>query len=214
VLVNRLGLETRSSVFLVWILYCVLCCGPATAGSSEETTDANQPSVDMDFDNVDIGDFVSFVSSVTGTPFIMDPHVTGPITVVSPRPIRVNEVFRFFQSVLEVNGYTTVETSGGVVKIVPSETAPTKSIETGLADVPTFPEDKLVTQVIHLYHLSPDDAKNLLTPLASKSGVIVSHPQSGTLIITDFGSNVVRLQNIIKALDVPRAGENNGVIIE
>jgi len=156
----------------------------------------------MNFQDVDIRDFVNYVSEVTGTNFILGPDVQGRITVVSPTKVPVNEVFRFFQSVLEVHGYTTVE-AGGLVKIVSSATAPGKGVETRSAEESRTAEDKFVTQVIHLHYLDPDDAKSLLTPLLSKGGVIVSHPSSGTLIITDFHPNIERLQKIIKAVDVP-----------
>ena len=123
----------------------------------------------------------------------------------------MNEVLSFFQSVLEVHGYTTVE-DGGLVKIVSSTTARGKSVETGLSEELGIAQDKLVTQVLHLNHLSPDDAKSLLTPLVSEGGVIVSHPSSGTLIITDFLPNIKRLQQIIKAVDVPKAQEETSVV--
>jgi general secretion pathway protein D len=116
--------------------------------------------------------------------------------------IQVDEVFGFFQSVLEVYGYTTVE-AGSVVKIVASATARGKNVETRQTEALGAEEDKFVTQLIHLNHVSPDDPKNLLPPLVSEGGAVVSHPQSGTLIVTDFDSNVRRLQQIIKAVDVP-----------
>jgi general secretion pathway protein D len=172
-----------------------------------------RPSVDMNFQDVDIRHFVNYVSEVTGTNFILGPDVQGRITVVSPTKVPVNEVLRFFQSVLEVHGYTTVQ-AGGLVKIVSSATAPGKGVDTRPAEQSKTAEDKLVTQVIHLYYLSPDDAKSLLTPLLSKGGVIVSHPSSGTLIITDFHPNIERLQKIIKAVDVPGPYEDRAVIGE
>jgi len=211
----------KLTVCLLWFLLC----SSLAAGSSEEPVSAKstaipaksseseavkRPSVDMEFQDVDIRDFISYVSDVTGTNFIMGPDVKGRVTVVSPKAVPVNEVFRFFQSVLEVYGYTTVQ-AGGLVKIVSSATAPGKSVETGLAEELETAKDKLVTQVIHLNYLSPDDAKSLLTPLVSESGVIVSHPPSGTLIITDSHPNIERLQKIIKAVDVPRAQEDNAV---
>ena len=181
---------------------------PARASESEVV---ERPSVDTDLHDVDIHDFISYVSEVTGTSFIIGPHVKGRVTVVSPNKVPVNQVFSVLQSVLEVHGYTTVE-DGGVVKIVSSATARGKSVETGLSEELGIAQDRFVTQVIHLNYLSPDDAKSLLTPLVSESGVIVSHPPSGTLIITDFLANIQRLQQIITAVDVPKAREENSVV--
>lgn len=156
----------------------------------------------MDFEDVDIRDFISHVSKMTGINVIVDPRVQGRITMVSSEKVDVSEVFGFFQSVLEVHGYTLVEAAGGVIKIIPSETASGKNVETRLPGESEIVQDRLVTKVVPLYHMSPDDAKRVLSPLVSESGIIVSHPASGSLIITDFHPNIERLEKIIKALDV------------
>jgi len=213
----------KVTVFLLWL---VLLSGPASAGSSEQQEspqfvsshpklselDEDKPvSVKMSFQDVDIRDFVSYVSEVTGTNFILDPNVKGTVTVVAPTKVPVKEVPSFFQSVLEVHGYTIVK-AGSVVKIVPSATARGKSVETKVNGELGTAQDKFVTQVIHLNYLSPADAKGLLTPLVSENSVIVSQPRSGTLIITDSHSNIRRLQRIIKAIDVPKAQEEISVV--
>jgi type II secretory pathway component GspD/PulD (secretin) len=172
----------------------------ASVGTGEE--DVQQELVDIGFEDVDIRVFIKFVSKVTGRNFVVDPKVRGNVTVTSPTRIPLNEVYRVFQSVLEVHGHTTVE-AGSVVKIVPSAAARGKGIKTGFREESGTAEDKFETQVIHLKYLSPDDAKNMLSPLVSKNSVMVSHPRSGTLIITDFLSNIQRLRRIIEAMDVP-----------
>jgi general secretion pathway protein D len=204
----------KGTIFLLWFL---LWSSPTAAGSSQQLEPAKsvgispkspgskqveQPSVEMNFQDVDIRDLVSYISEVTGRNFIVGPNVKGRVTVVSPNKVPVNQVFSVLQSVLEVHGYTTVE-AGSVVKIVPSAAARGKGVETGFREESGTAEDKFETQVIHLEYLSPDDAKNMLTPLVSKNSVIVSHPRSGTLIITDFLSNIERLRRIIEAMDVP-----------
>jgi len=167
----------------------------------------------MDFQDVDIPDFVRYVSKVTGQNFIVGPNVKGRITLVSPNKVPIDEVFNIFLSILEVHGYTTVE-AGSVVKIVPSATARGKNVKAGFREKSGRAEDKFVTQVLHLNYLSPDDAKSMLTPLVSKDSVVVSHPGSATLIITDFLSNIERLRRIIEAMDVPEFREEISVVGE
>ena len=163
---------------------------------------SNRRFVEIDFDNVDILLFVKFVSEATGKNFVVDPEVKVKVTIVSPEKIPVDEVYKVFQSVLEVHGYTTVE-AGSVVKIVPSATARGKGVKTGFIEKSGTAEDEFVTQVFHLNYLNPDDAKSMLTSLVSQDSVVVSHPGSGTLVITDFLSNIERLRRIIEAMDLP-----------
>ena len=89
----------------------------------------NQRFVEIDFDNVDILLSVKFVSEATGKNFVVDPKVKGKVTIVSPEKIPVDEVYRVFQSVLEVHGFTAVP-AGSIIKIIPSSEARGKGVET------------------------------------------------------------------------------------
>jgi general secretion pathway protein D len=106
-----------------------------TAGTDCEVSHAkdepNQRFVEIDFDNVDILLFVKFVSEATGKNFVVDPKVKGKVTIVSPEKIPVDEVYRVFQSVLDVHGFTTVP-AGSIIKIIPSSEARGKGVETQL----------------------------------------------------------------------------------
>ena len=64
--------------------------------------------VTIDFDNVDIGVLVKFVSELTGKNFIIDDKVKGKVTIISPKKIPLEDVYKVFLSVLEVNGFTVV----------------------------------------------------------------------------------------------------------
>ena len=48
--------------------------------------------------------------------------------------------------------------------------------------------------------------------MASKTSVLISHAGSGTLILTDFHSNISRLLEIVKAVDVPADKEEMTII--
>ena len=86
--------------------------------------------VTIDFENVDINLFIKYISELTGKNFIIDKAVRGNVTIVSPTKISVDEAYKVFESVLEVQGFTTVP-AGSIIKIVPSADARSKSVETG-----------------------------------------------------------------------------------
>ena len=64
--------------------------------------------VTIDFDNVDIGLFIKFISELTGKNFVVDKTVRGKVTIISPAKISVKEAYKVFESVLDVHGFTTV----------------------------------------------------------------------------------------------------------
>lgn len=193
------------------ILLVVLCLGclsilPITAGSAAaQGDDPAGRYVTINFNDVDINLFIKYISELTGKNFIVDRTVKGKVTIISPTRISEQDAYHVFESVLEVHGFTTVP-SGSVIKIIPSVQARSRSIET-LREGVFYPEDKVVTQLIPLTHTDPEEMKRLLAPLVSKSSVVIAHTNSGLLIITDFLSNINRLQEIIAAVDVPSVGE-------
>ena len=167
--------------------------------------------VSIDFNNVDINLFIKFISELTGTNFVVDPNVKGRVTIISPARISLDEAYRVFESVLEVNGFTTVR-SGEIVKILPAPEARTRNIQTLLEQERATPEDKVVTQLIPLRFADPEEVKRLLTPLVSKNSVILGYAPANTLIITDVQSNIQRLMKILKQIDVPGSGQQISVI--
>jgi general secretion pathway protein D len=175
---------------------------PAEPGKRE----AAKKYVTIDFDNVDISVLVKFVSELTGKNFIIDDKVKGKVTIISPKKIPLEDVYKVFLSVLEVNGFTVVP-AGDMVKIIPAVLAREKSLETRLKNELATPEDRMVTQIVALERANPDEIKRVLDPIISKSSSVLSYPPAGILVITDYLSNIKRLQEIIKALDVEGAGD-------
>ena len=176
----------------------VVFCGPVRAqeGAGE------QKYISMDFDQVDINVFIKFISELTGKNFVVDDKVRGKVTVLSPTRISVTEAFKVFESVLEVNGFTLVE-SGEVFKVVPSVRARQKNVETRVSQaLVRRPSDKFVTQIIPLRHASSARVRKLLVPMVSKEGVLVEYSPSSTLIVTDYSSNIQRLMRIVREIDV------------
>ncbi len=167
--------------------------------------------VTIDFDDVDILLFIKFISELTEKNFVVDKAVRGKVTVISPTKISVDEAYKVFESVLEVSGFTTVQ-SGSIVKIVPSVEARAKGVETNLFPERRGREDRVVTQLVPLTHANPGEVKSILAPFISKSSVVVSYPPTGMLIIADIQSNVQRLLKIIKAIDVEGVGVMMAVI--
>ncbi|MBA4423628.1 MAG: type II secretion system protein GspD, partial [Syntrophus sp. (in: bacteria)] len=127
--------------------------------------------VTIDFDNVDIQVFIKFVSELTGRNFVIDDKVKGKVTVISPNKISVAEVYKVFESVLEIYGFATVD-AGDVTKVILAQEARGKNVDLRVKPEAVDPEDKIVTQILSLQHASPDEMKKILDPLISKNSII------------------------------------------
>lgn len=170
-------------------------------GTMTEAKGSGKRFITIDFDNVDIRLFIKYISELTGKNFVVDKTVQGNVTIVSPTKISEEEAYKVFESVLEVHGFTTVR-SGSVIKILPSARARSQNVEMLQIGESASPEDRIVTQLVPLQYSSPDDLKKVLTPLVSKSSVVIAHTPSGMLIITETLSNIQKLLGIIEVLDV------------
>ncbi|MBW2479006.1 MAG: type II secretion system secretin GspD [Deltaproteobacteria bacterium] len=203
---------TKSFLWAIVIVALIALLLPSSRVLAQETGKENpQQFVSIDFNNVDINVFIKFMSELTGTNFVVDQRVKGKVTIISPSKISLDEAYKVFESVLEVHGYTTVQ-SGEVVKIIPSPDARSKSIETKLREESTGPRDRVVTQLIPLKYADPVEIKRLFTPMVSKSSVILAYPATNTLIVTDVYSNIKRLLNILKEIDITGIGQEISVI--
>lgn len=155
----------------------------------------------MDFQDVEIATLAKFISEITGKNFLLDEKVKGKVSVISPSKITVDEAYRVFQSVLQVKGFTLVDT-GPVVKIVAIKDAKTAGlpVDGGKTDQPS---DTYVTHVVPLEHLEAQAAAQLLQPLVSRDGLISAYAPTNSLIIVDSEVNIARLVELILGLDVP-----------
>ncbi len=216
---SKWKIQIRSAGLIILALICLSLF--VSAGAAAQNVKASQPAtkpadndkrkVSIDFNNVDIGVFIKFISELTGKNFVINQRVKGKVTIISPGKISVAEAYKVFESVLEVNGLAAVP-AGEIIKIVPSPEARSKSIETRLPGPPGKTEDKIVTQIIPLRYADPTEIKRLFAPLISKSSLVVAYPATNTLIITDYYSNIKRLMAILKAIDITGVGQQVSVI--
>lgn len=169
--------------------------------------------VSIDFNNVDINVFIKFISKLTGKNFVVDSRVKGNVTIISPTKISVKDAYRVFESVLEINGFSTVE-SGSIIKIVPAPTAKGDNLDTRLvteSESGTI-DDRVVTRLIPLEYAKSDELKNLLSPLVPKGSIVLSYRDTNMLIITATLSSIDRLLKIVERIDVESIGKQISVL--
>jgi general secretion pathway protein D len=157
---------------------------------------AEDATIALNFQDVEIPVLARFVSEVTGRNFIVDDRVRGKVSIISPTRIAPEEVYLVFQSVLQVKGFTTVP-SGAFTKIVPIRDA-RESGATGGAEV--------VTRILPLVHAEAMALIPVLQPLVSKDGLLTAYPPRNSLVVVDAEANVERIATLLADLDGPSAG--------
>ena len=156
--------------------------------------------VALDFDDVDIRLFIRVISELTGKNFIIDNNVKGKITVLSPKKLTTQQAYEVFKSVLAVNGFTVVQ-SGEVTKIIPA--ANMSGYELPLSARRLLKgEDQFITQIMPLKYLDANGLQPLVKHLLSRQATIFATPSSDLLIITDYKSNIRKIDKLLDEIDI------------
>ena len=159
--------------------------------------------VQLNFRDVEIRQVIRLMSELTGKNFLLDGNVNGTVTLFAPQPVGIDEAYRLFLSILEIQGFTVVP-QGAVVKIVPAAEAKDSAVPTAADENDDLPAagDAFVTRLIPLQHADAEQIRGLLAPLASREGSLTSYGPTNTLVLTETSANLTRLRTIIAALDV------------
>jgi general secretion pathway protein D len=169
--------------------------------------------ISVNFDHVDIRIMLKTIGDITGINFVLDDNVQGNVTVMSPTKIRLSEVYRILESILEVKGYAAVP-SGNLVKIVPRAKATRHNLQVRVgsnpADIPQ--NDSLVTQIIPLEYADASEVGQIIKPLLDGDAHTATYTRTNSILITDRSANIHHIAKIIQKLDVAGSKEEVTVI--
>jgi general secretion pathway protein D len=156
----------------------------------------------FDFRGADIMNVLKFYAQMSGLTITTDQALSGPVTIINPKPIHLDEAFKILQSVLAVRGFNALQ-NGDVLSILPLDRA-VGSTTIVNPDDKTDGIDKrnqVMTQVIPLDNVDADSLAKDLLPLVNKGASLIGSTGSNTLILTDTASNVQRFIELVNALD-------------
>ena len=158
---------------------------------------AQQITITPNYKEADIRQIIEAVGEVTGRNFIIDPRVSGNVTMLSSTPMSPDAFYEAFLSILEVYGFIAMET-GNITKILPNASARQYP---GFLGTDGAASDDIVTQVIQVQNIGAAQLVPILRPLIPQYGHLAAHPGSNMLIISDRALNVERMVRIIRRID-------------
>ena len=167
-----------------------LAATPALAQSGERQT--------LNVQGADIRAFIQDVARSTGRTFIVDPAVTGTVTVTSERALTRAQLFEVFLSTLRANGLVVTPTSSGAYRISPAQ---------GAAQGPsTVGSERFSTEVFQLRNIDAASAAETIRPLVGPQGQVLANPGANSVVVADFADNLARIRALIGRIDVDRTG--------
>jgi general secretion pathway protein D len=181
--------------FLKTIFVCLLGAMSVAPQFAAADATAGAP-FSLNVKDADIQTLIATVADATGKTFIVDPRVTGKVTVINSTPQSKEELYKLFLQILRVNGFAAVA-AGKSIRIVPEQVA----LQDGSAGMGEG-ADSIVTRVIELKHLSPAEVLPVLQQMISQTTKVLPHGPSNSLVLAGRGSDVERIVQIVRRLDV------------
>ncbi len=149
--------------------------------------------------DADILSIISEVSRETGKNFVVDPKVSGKISLISSKPIQPSEVYQLFLSVLELLGYSAIP-SGNVVKIVPNMESAELASRVASRRFPGK-GDEVVVRVFPLENVNASQLIPIVRPLLPQWSNVSAYTPGNVLIVLGRAANLKRIDEIIRDID-------------
>ncbi len=165
----------------------------ASKAGSEQTWTVN-------FKETDIQELIRFVATATNRTIIVDDKVRGKVQVISAKPVNSEELYELFLSILEIYGFTAVE-SGDITRIIPLQAARTAPVQV-TTDNEKGESSEIITEVIQLENISAAKLIPVLRPLAPQQAHMAAYAPSNAIIISDTAANINRIKEVIRNIDL------------
>ncbi|MCB0417213.1 MAG: type II secretion system secretin GspD [Bdellovibrionales bacterium] len=155
----------------------------------------------FDLQDQDIRNVVKLISKWTGKNFILDQKVRGKITILGPSQVTLQEAYQAFLSSLAANGLTTVQ-SGKFIRVIESAEARRAPVKTYIGDYAPN-TDQFITRIFQLRYINADEVQREFRDMTTRQGKLFAYEPTNSVIITDTGSNIQRIKDILDSLDIP-----------
>lgn len=185
-------------------LASVLSLGLNLAWAEEPVAldDNETPLYEVNFVDTELSEFIDSVSQITGTTFIVDPRVKGKVTVRTVDRHDSDAIYDIFLAQLRAQGFAAVDLPNGSVKIVPDQAARLEPVPVETAGKSAQGSDGVATRVFNVRNAASEQLLGILKPLIDpRVGVITPYPAANLLVITDWRSNLERIDSLLLQLD-------------
>lgn len=163
---------------------------------------AESPLYEVNFVDTELSEFIDSVSQITGTTFIVDPRVKGKVTVRTVERHDSEAIYDIFLAQLRAQGFAAVNLPNGSVKILPDQAARLEPVPVDPGGGQQAGGDGIATRVFSVRNAASEQLLGILKPLIDpRVGVITPYPAANLLVVTDWRSNLERIDRLLAELD-------------
>jgi general secretion pathway protein D len=156
----------------------------------------------LNFQDAPLVSVLEYLSEAAGLVIVTDTPLQGRITVISRRPVELDEAVRLINSALKAQRRTALR-MGRTLKVVSLADVVKMHIPVRTGNDPEAiePSDQVITQVVPIRFANAEKLKDNLASLIADNADVTANAETNVLIITDTTANIRRLVEIVRALD-------------
>ncbi len=182
-----------------------------SAQAVESATPGAPKKFKLNFNNAPIDQVLKFLSDMTMKLVLKTPDVQGQFTIMNPNEVTKEEALKIIDTAFRFQDIAFEETDQMII-VMPLATAKKKMGDLIDGSAGKESSSRFQSKVIELQFANPTQIKEALTPLVTDNSNIIADERTKSLVITDTGANIARLEGIIKQLDKETTKE--GVAIQ
>lgn len=186
------AMQTATACFKVCLILIML----ASAGYAKVDKDEE---VAINFKDLGITEFVDLMSKILNKNILMTQPLTGKVDFYSAVPVKKSDITNIFLSILESKGFTLVET-GAFLEVVRSAEASKYNLKVISTGGSTGDTQTMVTQPIQVRGENVDQVAAKIRHLISKSAKLVTLPESGLMLLSDYPANVATVKEVVREI--------------
>lgn len=151
----------------------------------------------LKFDNADIFEVLqAIMGDMLHLNYIVDPTVQGKVTINTQGAVSQADVFNLLESILSLNGLSIIR-DGKLYKVIKDGNAPRDTLAFEASG-----EGSPMIHIIRVKYVQPSGLINVLKNFIGQQAGIINDPTNKYLVVADRASNIAKIIELLKVLDV------------
>ena len=156
--------------------------------------------ITLNFQDTDLREFIkAILGDVLGENYVIDPKVSGKVTIETAKPIQKSELMPLFENLLAMNNAAVIN-DGGVYKVIPRNQAVHGNLS------PTVIQKKggagYSVRIIPLKYIAAQEMQKILEPLMAEGNDLRIDKKRNLIIVSGTADEINNIQDTIDIFDV------------
>lgn len=159
----------------------------------------------INFNNVNITEFLRFVSRLTGKNFVFDPQeLQFPVTIISETPASLSDILAALMQTLRIHNFFMIEEGNSLV-IYNNQSVKSPG-ELAYRDETGKLRPDIATEVFAISNVSPGTIASVIQAMTTQDAIVQTLSETNSIVVTDIIANIRRIEALIKKMDSPNTG--------